>query len=938
MGIGLTEEHEELAAYVRGFTERYVPREAVRAAVAAGTGCEERPAFWPALAEDLLGLHLPERYGGRGLSLLHLAVAVEEMGRALVPGPYVPTVLAGAVITAADAPAAHEEFLRDLARGVLAGAVCLAPATAGRSGEAASATAVLGEDAALIGRREEDGSATAGRGEEEPPTVTGRRDDGALIVTGTATPVLDGGSAGVFVLPVAAEDREIWVALHRHELGGDAMAVRALDGLDAVRGLARVSLCDAVVPPDRVLGGLTRQDVMAIATVVLGAEACGVAGWAVDAAASYARMREQFGRPIGQFQGVKHKCARMLVELEKARAAVWDAAQAVAAARAAHAPRRRTQPSAVAGQADATVRGVDDQAARGMSTDVAAGSGTDVAAMSGHETGGAAGRTTRSSSVIGDALGGRAAGEAVAGRADGPAGAAAPGTGAAGTAARDAEGSRAPDGLDGPDRANGADTERANGTDRADGPAGAAGAGVPIGEQDRCEVTAQLGYAVAVAAEVAADAAVACTQDCIQVHGGIGYTYEHDAHLYYRRALTLRALLGRASRWRAALAGLALSGVTRDLDLDLPPEAGPLRRDIRERVAELAALDGAEQIAALAAGGWVQPHLPRPWGRDASPLEQVVIDQELRAAGVRTPNLLIGAWVVPSLAAHGTPSQQERFLLPTLRGEILWCQLFSEPDAGSDLAGLRTRAVPVEGGWKISGQKIWTSLAQYAQWGICVARTDPDAPKHQGITYFLVDMASPGIDVRPLRDLTGDELFNEVFLDDVFVPDDMVVGEVNKGWNVARGTLTAERVNLSTGWQLGADLPRLLALVADLGLAGDPIVRDGVGRMAADAHVFALLGLRATLKRLSGVDVGATANVSKLVGMEHGQRLTEYGFELLGAEGALTGGKEAGLRREWTRLLLASRAMTIGGGTTEVNLNVIGERLLGLPRDAEPGG
>jgi alkylation response protein AidB-like acyl-CoA dehydrogenase len=292
---------------------------------------------------------------------------------------------------------------------------------------------------------------------------------------------------------------------------------------------------------------------------------------------------------------------------------------------------------------------------------------------------------------------------------------------------------------------------------------------------------------------------------------------------------------------------------------------------------------------------------------------------------------------VPSLVAYGTPEQQERFLPATLRGEIIWCQLFSEPGAGSDLAGLRTSAVKVDGGWRLSGQKVWTSLARHAQWGICVARTDPGAPKHNGITYFLVDMSAPGIEVRPLTEITGDQIFNEVFLDDVFVPDAMVVGEVNAGWKVARRTLTAERVNLSTTWQLGAELPALLELVTDLGLDGDAVVMDNIGRLAADAHAFALLGTRATLKQLSGVDVGATANVSKLAGMEHGQHVTEYGCELLGADGALTGGRDAPLRRRWTRLLLASRAMTIGGGTTEVNLNVIGERLLGLPRDPEPG-
>jgi alkylation response protein AidB-like acyl-CoA dehydrogenase len=724
MGIGLTAEHVELAASVRAFAARHIPRDAVRAAL--DPGADERPDHWSALAgQGLLGLHLPEDHGGQGFSLVELAVAVEEMGRALAPGPYVPTVWTSAVLLAAGAG----DLLPGLADGTRLGAVSLAGG------------------------------------------LTGRREGGALVVDGVVEPVLGGMAADLFVLPVATGDGEEWVAVPAAEVTAEP-----LESLDPVRRVARVRLDG--VSASRVLTGLARPDVLAIAAVVLGAEACGVAGRAVDTAAAYARTREQFGRPIGQFQGVKHKCARMLVELERARAAVWDAAHAVT-----------------------------------------------------HDSGD------------------------------------------------------------------------------------------------------QVAYAAGVAAALAPDTAVSAAQDCIQVHGGIGYTYEHDAHLYYRRALTLRALLGRAAEHRASVAALALSGVTRDRELDLPAEAEPLRREIRAEAAALAALGESERVEALAAGGWVQPHLPRPWGRAASPLEQVVIHQELRAAGVRPPALLIGAWVVPSLAAHGTREQQERFLPPTLRGEIIWCQLFSEPGAGSDLAGLRTRAEKVDGGWRISGQKIWTSLARQAQWGICVARTDPDAPKHQGITYFLVDMASPGIEVRPLTELTGEQIFNEVFLDDVFVPDAMVVGEVNAGWRVARGTLTAERVNLSTGWQLGADVPGLLALAEDLGVAADPVVRDALGRFSADAHVFALLGDRAILKQLSGVDAGATANVGKLVGMEHGQRVTEYGFGLLGAEGALTGRDTDGRRRHWTRLLLASRAMTIGGGTTEVNLNVIAERLLGLPRD-----
>ncbi|MGI5206944.1 acyl-CoA dehydrogenase [Spirillospora sp. CA-108201] len=710
MAIGLTEEHEALAASVRGFAERAVAREAVRNADAG---------FWPALAEQgLLGLHLPEDAGGEGFGILEQAVVLEELGRALAPGPYAPTVLASAILHAAGAE------VRGLA---------------------------TGDRKAAVG-------------------LSGGLDTDGPTVSGTVRPVLGAPLADVFVLP--AGDR--WAVLRR-----DEVTVEPLESLDITRPVGSVTVEAVSLPDECFISGV---DVHALASVLLGAEACGVAGRALDDAVAYAKLREQFGRPIGQFQGVKHKCARMLIAVERARAAVWDAARA----------------------------------------------------------------------------------------------------------------------LDEPED--------------------------------------QRAYAVGVAAALAADAAVTCTEGDIQVHGGVGYTYEHDAHLLYRRALTLRALLGRASTHRAEVAALAVGGVRRPMSVEPAGEAAPVREEIRARVAELAAMEPLGRRAAMAEGGWVTPHLPKPWGRDAGPLEQIVIQQELRAAKVRPVPLMIAAWVVPSLVQYGTAEQRRRFLPPTLRGEIIWCQLFSEPGAGSDLAGLRTRAERAEGGWTITGQKIWTSLAREARWGICVARTDPDRPKHEGITYFLVDMASPGIEVRPLRECTGDAVFNEVFLDGVFVPDDLVVGPVNEGWRVARTTLANERVGLTSSFQLGGDLPKLLELAAELGLDGDPLVRDGIGRLACDEHAFNLLGLRATLKRLSGTDPGATANVRKLVAMEHGQQVTEYGFTLLGEDGALTGGRRDPLRARWTRYLLASRAMTIGGGTTEVNLNVIGERILGLPRDPEPVG
>ena len=241
---------------------------------------------------------------------------------------------------------------------------------------------------------------------------------------------------------------------------------------------------------------------------------------------------------------------------------------------------------------------------------------------------------------------------------------------------------------------------------------------------------------------------------------------------------------------------------------------------MRPLVEQVAAAPEGERRRALVESGLAMPHWPAPYGRDAGAVEQLVVDEELERAGLTRPVLGIGAWAAPTILAHGSPEQHERFLVPTMLGEISWCQLFSEPGAGSDLAALRTRAERTEGGWVLSGQKVWTSVAQEADWAICLARTDPEAPKHKGITYFLVDMTSPGIDIRPLRELTGQAVFNEVFLDGVVVPDDCVVGEVDGGWPLARTTLANERVAMADRG-FGGNVERALRL---LGAAGG---RDG---------------------------------------------------------------------------------------------------------------
>jgi alkylation response protein AidB-like acyl-CoA dehydrogenase len=435
--------------------------------------------------------------------------------------------------------------------------------------------------------------------------------------------------------------------------------------------------------------------------------------------------------------------------------------------------------------------------------------------------------------------------------------------------------------------------------------------------------------ATAVAAVVALDAAVDNAKDCIQILGGIGYTWEHDAHLYLRRAVALRQLLGPTSHWRSRAGELARHGVRRHLTLDLGDAAAAERAAARAALEQIAGLPADEQRRQLAETGFLVPHWPTPWGRDANAAEQLVIAEEFEAAGIKQPDLVIGSWAVPTIIAHGNDAQRERFVLPSLRGEITWCQMFSEPGAGSDLASLRTRATRTDGGWLLNGQKVWTSLARQAGWAICLARTNPEAEAHHGITYFLVDMKTPGLDVRPLRELTGRAVFNEIFLTDVFVPDDCVVGEVDNGWPLARTTLANERVGMASGSTMGRTVEDLIAIVNGLGLADDAVVRDHVGEFVCGGQVLVLLGVRATLRQLSGIDPGAVSSVRKLVAMHHTQEAREYALELLGASGAVEEGFAAGPIIGF----LMTRQLTIAGGTSQVLRNVIGERILGLPRD-----
>jgi alkylation response protein AidB-like acyl-CoA dehydrogenase len=689
--LGVGEDHRALHDTARRWVEARDVLKAARATLDADD--EGLPPFWDELAGmGWLGLHVAEEHGGSGYGLAEAAVVLEELGRAMAPGPMVSTILAAVVIDRLGDDALRAELLPGLVDGSTPGAVALAA-----------------DDPVL-------GGATA-------QVLVAPGDDGWQVFT------------------------DLGVEVHR--------------SLDPTRRLATVR----PTGPGRSLG---RGPVEDLATILLGAEATGGASWCVDTAAAYAREREQFGRPIGQFQAVKHRCADMLGALERARAATWDAARG--------------------------------------------------------------------------------------------------------------------------------------------------------GEED------EVALAAAVVGALVPEAFVECAQGCVQVHGGIGFTWEHDAHLFLRRAIATRQLLGGGVRWRALVVDRARRGTRRSMTVDLPPEAEAHRTAVRRFLDDLKPRDRAEWDDRIADAGYLVANWPEPWGLDAGPVEQLVIDEEFRAARVRRRHLQVGAWVLPTLIAHGTPEQQERFIPATLRDEISWCQMFSEPGAGSDLAGLSTRAVRVEGGWSITGQKVWTTMAHTADWGICLARTNPDAEKHLGITCFLVDTRTPGIDVRPLRELTGAEMFNEVFFDDVFVPDDCVVGEVDAGWEAARTTLANERVSMGSGGSFG---PGVEALLAHTGPDASAVVVDEVGRLLAESHALAALGWRSTLRALTGAEPGPESSVRKLLGVEHEQRIQELGLELLGPAGAVDEGAGAA----WIAGYLGNRALSIAGGTSEIQRNVIAERLLGLPKD-----
>jgi alkylation response protein AidB-like acyl-CoA dehydrogenase len=438
----------------------------------------------------------------------------------------------------------------------------------------------------------------------------------------------------------------------------------------------------------------------------------------------------------------------------------------------------------------------------------------------------------------------------------------------------------------------------------------------------------QLTYAAAVAATLAAPAADLCANLNTQVHGGIAITWEHDAHLFMRRATTLLHFLDSEAA-ALDLAATVRRGVVRAKAIELPPEAEPIREEVRAFAQSIKDLPADQQRDKLIETGYVMPHWPKPYGRDAGPVEQLVIEQEFGDAGIKRPQYGITAWNILTLIQYANQDQLDRWVMPALKQDVIWCQLFSEPEAGSDAAGIKTKGTRVEGGWLVNGQKVWTSGAHYSGFGFATVRTNPDAPKHEGITMMVIDMHAPGVEVRPLKMTTGNSEFNEVFFTDVFVPDDDVVGPVDGGWTVARATLGNESISIGGGGG-GMAMPGPQVLAA---FDANPDRVEGgearVGRYIADHQAIGLLNLRSANRAVEGAGPGPEGAMTKLVLSELGHEAAAILTQLSGEESVFMEG--AGLMSNM--LVLMHRGMSIAGGTSEIKRNQIGERILGLPRD-----
>jgi alkylation response protein AidB-like acyl-CoA dehydrogenase len=769
---------EGLRAVVRDFLAKRSAPEETRRLIESGTGYD--PEVWAQAAQELglPGLAVPEEYGGSGASHVELGLVFEEMGAVLYGGPFLASVglAASALLQLGESPEA-QEARRSHLPGIAAGNTVATLAWAGPDPSVSALNAASTR--------------------------------GSWKISGTAPIVLDGADADLILVAAHSSAGPSLFAVSGEAAG---LARTPLTTLDSTRRLAELRFTDV---PGQLLGidGAAERPLRRtadLAALYLAAEQLGGAAKVLSAAVDYARTRIQFGRAIGSFQAIKHRCADMLIAVESARSVVYH----------------------------------------GLWTAV-------------HEP-----------------------------------------------------------------------------------------AGLPA--------------ASSLARAVASDAYQRAAADNIQIHGGIGFTWEHSAHLYLKRAKSSQLLFGSPARHRSRLAGLVLSRKgTRSADAapsgeqadvageELSPEAVALDERITEFLRthpvpreDQPGADRAFREARFDAGLAVVNFAPGHGGLGLDSSLQTLVEQRFADAGAvdhMSRNVIGLGMAMPTIHAHGTPRQKARYLRPAFSSEEIWCQLFSEPGAGSDLAALATRAVLAPEGdcFVVNGQKIWTSLGHVARFATLVARTDPNLPKHRGLTYFLLDMRTPGVEVRPLRQITGEAEFNEVYLTDVEVPVSAVLGSIGGGWKVAMTTLANERVALGSR-------PAARGSGA-IGRAVE-VYRKAVERGQADAAVterLMLLWTAAEAARLTnarasaqiGREPGPEGSIAKVQMAELNKSIYELCVDLSGDAGLLID-TYAGVAPDFAAVhggadvrksYLRSLANSIEGGTSEVLRNILGERVLGLP-------
>jgi 3-oxochol-4-en-24-oyl-CoA dehydrogenase len=757
------DEHQELAQSVRSACERLASEERVRTVAYAGEDGRSGfdTALWDVLCNQVgvAAIALPEHLGGAGYGAVALGVVAHELGRALAPVPFVSsTVLAtGLLLDLTDRDPDADKRLTGL----------------------------------VEGRRTAAAALTGDGGLWRPSAVTLRatRAGDGWSLDGTVRHVLGGSAADDLVVVAVADDGEPAVFLLDPSV--DGVAAEAERVLDRTRPMATITLSSAPalrLSGDGPLGDVVERNVD-IALAVLSAEQVGACERLLEIATDYARTREQFGRQIGSFQAIKHKCADMLVDLEWARSASQAALEAL-------------DGSAAAGESDW--------------------------------------RASMAKAVCSEAL---------------------------------------------------RNAAKAN----------------------------------------------------VQIHGGIGFTWEDSAHLYFRRARTDEVVLGTpAQHWDR------LSALDRSTRVSASPEVAneqkdpdAVRAEIRAFLADAPKPAGLRNYGPTPTADDVEPgriwhryladhgfaclHWPREFGgAAASVAHQAVFAEECARADVPRQLNITGADLVgPVLIKFGSTEQKDRHLEPIRLGDDVWCQLFSEPGAGSDLAGVRTRAERTDTGWRIDGQKVWSSAAASARFGLLLARTGPD--KHRDLSMFVVPMDIPGVTVRPLMQMDGESKFNEVFFDGAELDQDALIGDVGQGWTVAMVTLGRERLTLGSQ---AVSMFRLHERMVDAAREHDlldPVLSRSMTRLWARMWL-----LRYTWQRAidSGDLTSPAFSVLKLMTSETDQDLGDMATEVLGTD-ACTDPEDDGLVHQ----MLVGRAQTILGGTSEIQRNILVERLRGLPKE-----